>query len=85
MKLFRWHSNALKNYGKGHIIVMAENVKDARNKALLFIVNVLLDPNGDYNYLDEEQIIEKKNEFVKDIDAEPEIVNDEVVLISGSE
>jgi len=87
MKLYRWSSSCLSRYGDGDIIVMAGNVEEARTKAFSFFTQELSNPESDfYFYQEEEQIIEQKNEFWNDIkDIEPETIEEQVILIKGSD
>lgn len=86
MQLFHWRSQALKNYGSGYIVAMAETVEEARKNVLALaqaeIVNryCWLDPSDPD---DKAEIEAKMAEFLADMQDEPS--TDTVILIYGSE
>lgn len=95
MKLFQWYSDALKNYGPGHIIVMAEDLAEAREKVLIEFYNYLKSENSywswyfnsdgtlDQDYTEDyDKLVDK---FKKDISWEPREKDSGVIFVKGSE
>lgn len=95
MNLYHWHSELLANYGNGDIIVMAENVEQARDK-----VYDLFEPENTESpfwspYIemlaqieDEEYKEERMNKLImlqEDLNKEPTIVKSHVVCVRGSD
>ena len=85
---YKWISEYLKRYGRGHIIVNANSVEEAREKALNAFEAHDMEENS-HNYLletdefDKEEISLRKQTFLSDISVEPEMI--EVSFILGSE
>lgn len=86
-KMFTWRSEALKQYAPGKLVVLAENVEEARLK-----IRAQIDPwirehrewaLPEYNADDEDDYIEIVAQFEADIAADPE--EHEVLFINGSE
>ena len=94
MKLFQWDSQYLANYSDGTIIVVADSVKLARQKAIVEFEryyrtddrSYLFDEAGNlYDESDLTAMEEARQLFINDISKEPTIVEDGVVFIKGSE
>lgn len=89
MILFRWTSEALRNYAPGDIIVMAPDVRRARLKAQSAFISFFCDMWGyDENDMDEwesDLLNEKLDLLDADLAAEPAIVETGAVCISGSD
>lgn len=79
MQLFYWPSQALEQYGLGHIIVMASDEETAKQKAV-DEYKATLRPH----WFDEDEVEEKLRLFHEDLDAPARTVSD-VYLIQGSE
>lgn len=93
MKLFVWGSNALKNYGPGHIIVQAEFVDEARAKALdqykLYLKEryyYYYGDDGDFLDADDRAYIEENiDQFQKDTAVDPQVIEAAAFFVEGSE
>jgi hypothetical protein len=96
--LYHWRSNAFAQYGRGHIIVMANSVEGARKGARMryerylrhsedgFEWNVLCDDGGDFIDAESKQeFIEKLAVFEADISQEPMLIDTGILFIHGSE
>lgn len=91
MTLYRWRSSALKNYGDGHIIVLAGSPEEAREKARVafqawlranreWLFHVV---TGEVNEWDRDDVAEYLTKLETDLSGEPE--TSEVFLIAGSD
>jgi hypothetical protein len=87
MKTFRWRSDALKQYGQGHIIVLAANAEEARAKAKAQVDPWIRENREfmlpEFNSGDEDDYNALVALFEADIAGEPEEI--ETLFISGSE
>lgn len=88
--LYRWRSNALKNYSQGYLIAYAKSIEDAREFIRKEFTPWLIENHGwlykdDLPYDDESAIeIEQfKERLERDLEVEPETKI--AFLISGSE
>lgn len=95
MNLYHWSSTVLENWSKGGIIVMAENVEQARDKVYAqfkpledgnpfedFTLQIMhVQDDGDY----QTEYTDKLNELRKDLNQEPAVIESGVVLIRGSD
>ncbi len=85
-QIYEWKSEYLKQYGKGHIIVLATNIEEAREKAMQSFD--AFDREGwSHNYLendeeDQNDIKNRKKLLKQDIKVDPEIKG--VCFIMGS-
>lgn len=78
---YLWKSEYLEQYARGDIIVNAENVEEARIKALrgfdIFDREEFdLDYMGEEELFGQEEISARKKVFLKDISVEPLLIND---------
>lgn len=95
MNLYHWKSKLLANYGDGDIIVMAENVEQAKDW-----VYELFEPENDKSpfwspYLEmlahnedeeyQEERIKLFNKLREDLNQEPTIVESHVICVRGSD
>ena len=95
MNLYHWKSKLLANYGDGDIIVMAENVEQARDW-----VYELFEPENDKSpfwtpylevlaYSEDEEYQEERiklfNKLREDLNQEPTIVESHVICVRGSD
>jgi len=94
MKMYRWKSEYLKNYGSGDIIVCAPSVEYARELAsaefekkykerYLWMYQDDLLSFLEKDPEEKEYYLEREEIFKNDISADPEIM--EVIFIEGSE
>lgn len=81
MTMFVWRSKVLEAYSSGYIIVEAETVEEARDKARACYKDKWL--VTDEFWLDDDDKAEKIKKFDQDLAEEPEIFS--VLLIRGSE
>jgi hypothetical protein len=88
MRLFRWSSEYLANYRKGYIVAMAGTLEEARRLATENF-DKYDRQRFEYDYYEgfggEENIADRLNVFLKDIEKDPEIVDPSVLFLSGSE
>jgi hypothetical protein len=84
--IFRWRSNALKQYGSGHIFASGITVEDARRRALSKIEDYLRKNYESWFYdpEDTENVDDFMAKFKDDIMGEPEDQLD-VCFMRGSE
>ncbi len=85
-KIYTWKSEYLMEYGRGHILVVAESTEEAREKGMQAF-NAFDRENWSWNYLendDEDQSdIERRRKLLKqDIEVEPG--TKDVCFIMGS-
>ncbi len=91
MILHQWRSSALKNYGDGHIIVLAASPDEAREKARVAFQEWLRAnrewlfdvATGEVHEWDRDDVAEYMTKFEADIAAEPQIRD--TILIAGSD
>lgn len=98
MNLYHWKSKLLADYGDGNIVVMAENVEQARDKVYeLFVpenpenpfwfpyVEMLAHYDG---YYEDEEYQEERlklfNKLREDLNVEPTVVESRVLCFRGS-
>lgn len=95
MNLYHWNSKLLANYSDGDIVVMAENVEQARDKVYALFDPLKDDGPFEDHYLkllrdmeDEDylpEFMEKLNQLREDLAKEPTAVTSHVVCIRGSD
>jgi hypothetical protein len=84
MQMYMWRNEALKNYGQGHLVAIAETPEQARKKLRDGFFDYLKEHYGwMFDILDEEGIEEKRNLIEKDLIPEPTVT--ELLYITGSE
>ena len=95
MNLYRWNSEALRNYASGDVVVLAESVEQARKKVLqeyqpdveghsteeVYLVMLKLTEDEDY----EEELAKYWDLIRHDLAQEPELVESGVIFIRGSD
>ena len=90
--MFYWRSEALRNWGRGYIIIEAKDVESARKKAMdrfeldYYSINSYQNETFDEfikNIQDDEHYIEQRSVFENDISIPPD--EREVIFIAGSE
>jgi alcohol dehydrogenase YqhD (iron-dependent ADH family) len=86
--MYSWESTYLEEYAQGHIIVEANSVEEARQKALESFDEYDRDffeweYEEDQDEYDKQSILKRHKEFKEDISVEPEI--SEVIFIRGSQ
>ena len=79
MTLYYWRSKTLENYARGHIIVEAPGVPEARHKATLEFEKFM----KEHYYWDDEIFENSRASFQQDLEGDYEEL--EVLLITGSE
>ena len=91
MTLYCWRSQYLENYAPGHILVVAEDVEAARNRARCDFAADLRDRHewlfaglSNHEILADENLCAKRAKFEAEIAAEPEILTGTLYL-AGSE
>jgi len=96
MNLYHWSSRLLANYSNGDIIVMAENIEQARDKVYAQFNPLedgnpfedaylqMLKLNGDTEGFTDE-LRTQRDRLTEDLNQEPTIVESGVVLIKGSD
>lgn len=80
MPLYCWRSTLLRQYTKGYIFVIADNVEQARDKARARFLDLFLDW---HDWYDEDQTERARGELEQDLAANPVIAD--VFYIDGSE
>jgi hypothetical protein len=96
MKLFHWHSTALKAYTSGDIVVMAETMEQARELVLKNVMDWLMQDNSPKNFLvhmmgteywdeDDEAELETFLKLLKEDISKQPIDNKGVIFIEGGE
>jgi hypothetical protein len=88
MKLFYWHSNAMRNYGRGHLITFANNIEKAKEniRAQFLREFQYSNPHLDFNDNEDHDIIQSKfQELENDLLENPMEICNQTILISGSE
>jgi len=94
MTLYRWSSTLLEEWGKGHIIAVADTPEAARKQVIAEWEPLeegpaedsylsLLAVTGDEDY--EEEYTKRYQKLLKDLEPEPEIITGNVLFIQGSQ
>lgn len=88
MQLYHWISKYMRNYGHGHVIVMASDVETAR-QIVMDGFEALDRERYDWDYESEwgdlDAIEDRRHQLRMDISTDPRIADPAVIFIAGSE
>lgn len=94
LRLYRWRSEALKNYGYGHAFAVGRSINDARSAAMTSFKAYLSsdewwgngpDAEGNFRFEEDREDYEAEiSKFQRDLDADPIAVG-EAFVVRGSE